>query len=141
MTTRARHSDAAAGLLQLTGGLLMMTVAIMLIAPGFFHRSWAGFGTLNTHFIRDAATFAAALGVALWMSASRPGWRKPVLALALVQNGLHIVNHIADVASAEPGWQGPANLALLAVFQMVLWWVWRLDGRLRSDTSALKVSV
>jgi hypothetical protein len=112
----------------------------MLVAPGFFHESWAGFGALNTHFIRDAATFGVPLGVALWMSASRPTWRKPVLALALLQNGLHIVNHIADVANSQPGWQGPANLALLAGYQMVLWWVWRLDGRLRSHTPVLKVA-
>lgn len=99
---------------------LLAVVAWMALDPVGFHRDLAGFGVPSPHFVRDAATFAAPLGVALWMASTRPSWRRPVVALALLQNGLHLVNHMVDAGSTDPAWHGPANLGLLTVFQLGL---------------------
>ncbi len=140
LSTLSKRRDPAGRLLRLTGAGLMFTVVVMMIAPGVFHSEFAGFGVLNTHFIRDAATFGVPMAAALWMSASRRSWRKPVLALGLIQNGLHIVNHMVDVGASEPGWHGPMNLALLVVFEYFMWLAWRIEGRVRSDDVRVKVA-
>jgi uncharacterized protein YbjT (DUF2867 family) len=127
-----KRRDPAAVLLRLSGGLLMLTLVVMLGAPAFFYENWAGFGAVNAHYIRDAATFGVPLAVALWLSAAFRTWRRPVLALGLLQNGLHIINHVVDVAESQPAWHGPVNLVLLVVFELIMWAAWRLDGDLRS---------
>jgi hypothetical protein len=141
LTTVSRSADPAGRLLRLSGGLLMLTVVVMMLAPGVFHSEFAGFGVLNVHFIRDAATFGVPLAAALWMSAARPSWRRPVLILGLVQNGLHIANHLADVGSSQPSWHGPVNLALLALFEVTMWQAWRLNGRVPSEDVSVKAAV
>ncbi len=140
LSTLPTRRDPAGRLLRLTGAGLMFTVVTMMIAPGVFHSEFAGFGVLNTHFIRDAATFGVPMAAALWMAASRRPWRKPVLALGLIQNGLHIVNHVVDVGASEPGWHGPMNLALLVAFEYFMWLAWRIEGRVRSDDVRVKVA-
>lgn len=139
LASRPQNPDPAAGLLRLSGALLMLTVLLMLANPGFFHQEWAGFGPFNPHFIRDAATFGVPMAAALWLAAGKRSWRRPVLGLGLLQNGLHIVNHIVDVGASSPGWQGPVNLALLTVFQIVMWTAWRLDAGVRSEQERVEV--
>ena len=90
--------------------------------------------------IVSAAKPANVTAAALWMAASRRSWRKPVLALGLIQNGLHIVNHIVDVGASEPAWHGPMNLALLVAFEYFMWLAWRIEGRVRSDDVRVKVA-
>lgn len=117
--------DGLATAMRLIAFSLLVTMGWMIVAPDGFHRLIAGFGELNTHYVRDAATFMLPLVVALWLAASRPTWRGPVLVLALVQNGAHLINHIIDVGNTDPAWQGPVNLALLAALQVALWVVFR----------------
>jgi hypothetical protein len=117
--------DGAAVALRLVGAALLGTMVWMLASPLGFHSLLAGFGAPNTHFIRDAATFMLPLAAALWLSASRPSWRLPVLGLALAQNGLHIVNHAVDVADSIPAWHGPVNLVVLLLLQGALWQILR----------------
>lgn len=117
-----RPDPVAAGL-RLVAAALLATIAWMLVSPGGFHAAVASFGDVNTHFIRDTATFILPLALALWLAASRPAWRIPVLLLALLQNGLHIANHVIDVGDTDPTWHGPANLALLVVLEVVLGWL------------------
>lgn len=96
---------AAAQLLQ---GLLLAVV------PGTFYDALAHFGPRNDHFLRDYATYFLASAVVLWLAASRPSWRAPVLALVGLQLALHTLNHLLDVGGAHPGWVGPFDLVTLA---------------------------
>lgn len=131
-----RHRpDHRATSLRLVAVALLASTLWMLVSPGGFHTLVAGFGDLNTHYIRDTATFVLPLGLALWLAASRPTWRRPVLALALLQNGAHVLNHLADVGNADPTWQGPVNLASLVVLQVVLFYLYRATAR-RAVTAA-----
>jgi hypothetical protein len=115
--------------LLVTGWLFVATAVWMAVAPQGFVDTLASFGTVADHFVRDLATFTAPLGVALLLAASRPSWRRPVLGLALLQNGLHLVNHLVDIASTDPAWHGPVNAATLAVLQVVLVVLFRAAGR------------
>jgi hypothetical protein len=47
----------------------------------------------------------------------------PVLAVALIQNTLHVVNHAIDVGNADPDWLGPANLVSLTLTSVLLAWM------------------
>jgi hypothetical protein len=88
--------------------------AFLAIAPGTFFEAVADFGVRNDHFLRDVATFYLALGVVLLVAVDRPAWRAPVLAFGAVQYGLHALNHLLDVADADPGWIGPFDFVSLA---------------------------
>ena len=101
----------------------------MGLAPGSFVTAIAGYGHGAGHFVRDLATFVAPIGVALVLAASRPAWRAPVVGLALLQNGLHLVNHLVDVTAADPAWHGPANVGLLVGLQVWLVLLWRASRR------------
>ena len=87
--------------------------AWMLLAPGSFYDAIATFDPRNDHFVRDLGTFYVALGAAFVGAGSRPAWRGPVLALALVQYALHTATHLYDVGRPDEGWVGPVNLALV----------------------------
>lgn len=123
------RSDPIPTLLQSIAAVLFAIMAWMLVAPVGFHAGFAGFGEPNAHFIRDTATFVLPLAAALWLAASRPSWRVPVLGLALAQNGLHILNHLADVNNSDPSWHGPANLVALLLLEVALWQILRLQRR------------
>jgi hypothetical protein len=49
----------------------------------------------------------------------------PVLALALLQYGLHSLNHLIDIGESEPGWLGPANFVSLVLTTLLLIWMLR----------------
>ena len=97
----------------------------MVVSPGSFFDQVGPFGIRNDHYIGDAATFSLALGVVALVAARRPGWRVPVLAYAVVQYGLHAVNHLVDIGEADPGWAGPVNFANLALATVALAWLLR----------------
>jgi hypothetical protein len=97
--------------------------ALLWLTPGFFHDSIGPYGPRNDHYMGDLATWYLALGVLALIAARRPAWRAPVLLFALIQYGLHSVNHLIDVGEADPEWLGPANLASLAITTLLLWWL------------------
>ena len=97
----------------------------MVVSPGSFFDQVGPFGTRNDHYIGDIATFSLALGAVALVAARRPGWRVPVLAYAVVQYGLHTVNHLVDIGEADPGWAGPVNFANLALGTLALGWLLR----------------
>ncbi len=78
-------------------------------APGNFFRTFAAFGRANDHYVRDVATFYAALGVVLLLAVRRPRWRLSILAFATLQYLLHFVNHVVDIGKSDPSWIGPAD--------------------------------
>ena len=91
-------------------GVTQLAIGVWLAAdPDSFIDNIAPFGPADHHFLRDLATFQAGLGIALLAAVGRPSWRVPILFAALVQSGLHAVNHLFDIGNTDPGWYGPFN--------------------------------
>lgn len=126
-TVTPRRPDRTSALLRVIAVCVVLVAAAMAFVPQGFVTAVAGIGVVADHYVRDLATFAAPLGIALWLAASRRSWRRPVLALALVQNGLHLLNHLVDITTAVPSWHGPANVVALAVLQVLLVVAWRAE--------------
>jgi hypothetical protein len=98
----------------------------MAASPHSFFTSVGPFGARNDHYIRDTATFSAAIGVGLLIALRRPSWRVPMLAISTVQFALHSVNHLVDIERAHPAWNGYFDFFALAVTTIVLAWLLRL---------------
>jgi hypothetical protein len=78
----------------------------MVLAPRSFYDAVGPFGPYNAHYVVDTATWQLAFGVVLAVAVRRPSWRVPLLGFAVVQFGLHALNHIVDAGEADPGWVG-----------------------------------
>ena len=96
---------------------------LLWLTPGFFFDEIGPYGVRNDHYMGDLATWYIALGTATLVAVRDARWRVPVLAVALLQNTLHVVNHAIDVGNADPEWLGPANLASLALTSLLLAWM------------------
>jgi hypothetical protein len=107
----------------------------MAFAPHLFYTSIGPFGMRNDHYLRDVASFSAALGVGAAISIRRPAWRIPVLAITALQFALHSVNHLLDIGRADPGWIGYLDFFLLAAATLQLVWLMRLAARTSPITS------
>jgi hypothetical protein len=96
-------------------GVVELALAIwMIAAPHSFYTSIGPFSSYNPHYIRDAATFEAALGVGLLVAAREVSWRVPALAMTFVQFALHSVNHLVDISKSHPAWPGYFDFFSLA---------------------------
>ena len=93
------------------------------LTPGFFYDEIGPYPPRNDHYMADLATFYLALGAVALASVSRERWRIPVLTLALVQYGLHSLNHLIDIGDSHPGWLGPANFVSLLLTTVLLGWM------------------
>jgi hypothetical protein len=110
-------------LLALFGAVQLVLGLLLWITPGFFFDEIGPYGARNDHYMGDLGTWYIALGVATLVAVRRPRWRVPVLALALIQNTLHVLNHAIDVGDADPNWLGPVNLVLIALTSVLLAWM------------------
>ena len=107
-------------------GVSQLALAVFIVvAPGAFADSLGSFGARNDHLARDIATLYLALGVVLVAAASRPAWRPAAVCAAGVQYAAHALNHAWDIGDSDPGWIGPADLALLVAGAVLLGWLWR----------------
>jgi len=110
--------------------LYHLALALFMVAfPHSFYANVGPFGVRNDHYIRDAATFSAAIGAGLAVSLRRPSWRVPALAIATVQFALHSVNHLVDIDKAHPAWNGYFDFFSLAAATLVLAWLLRLAAK------------
>jgi hypothetical protein len=109
--------------------------ALMAFAPHAFYTQIGPFGIRNDHYIRDVASYNAALGFAFFMALRRRAWRVPVLALTTVQFALHSINHLVDIGSAHPSWNGYFDFFSLAALTVLLAWLWR-QATLEGDRPA-----
>jgi hypothetical protein len=108
-------------------GIYQLALGVfMAVAPHSFFRGIGPFGTQNTHYIRDTATYNLALGAVMVLAASRRAWRVPVLAFATLQFALHSVNHLIDIDRANKSGVGPGDFVLLTVMTLLLGWLLRL---------------
>jgi hypothetical protein len=117
-------------LLLLVAGAAHLTLgALMALGPRTFFEEIGAYVPFNDHYIRDVATFYLALGAALLVAVRHREWQAPVLFVAVLQYGLHVLNHLWDVGDAEPGWLGPANVAAIGAAGAALWWLRRRAAR------------
>jgi hypothetical protein len=108
-------------------GVYHLALALfMAVAPHAFFTDIGPFEAVNIHYIRDTATFNAAIGVALLLAVRRPSWRVPVLALVTLQFVLHSINHLIDIGRAHPAWLGYFDFFSLAAATVVLAWLLRV---------------
>jgi hypothetical protein len=130
MTEQPRAADFMfeAGLIVLAAYNLVLAL-FMTIAPHTFFTAIGPFEELNRHYIRDVATYSAAMGVGAAVAIRRPSWRVPVIAISTIQFGLHTVNHLVDASSAHPQWTGWFDFLSLLAGTMLLAWMWRFAAR------------
>jgi hypothetical protein len=94
----------------------------MVVGAHSFYKQIGPFGPYNPHFIRDVATYNAALGVGFVVAVGHPSWRVPVLAITAVQFALHAINHLFDIGAAHPEGTGYFDFfSLLATTLLLLW--------------------
>lgn len=98
----------------------------MAAAPHAFYSKVGPFGVQNDHYIRDTATFSAAIGLGALVALRQPSWRVPVLAISTVQFALHSVNHLVDINNAHPRWNGYFDFFSLAAATLLLAWLLRI---------------
>jgi hypothetical protein len=110
-------------LLAVLGAVQLVLGLLLWLTPGFFFDEIGPYGVRNDHYMGDLATWYIALGAATLVAVRHARWRVPVLAVALVQNTLHVINHAIDVGEADPEWLGPANLVALALTSVLLGWM------------------
>jgi hypothetical protein len=106
--------------------LSLALAILMAAAPRSFYTAVGPFGAYNGHYIRDVATFYAALGAGLAISLRRASWRVPVLVITTIQYGLHSVNHLLDITRAHPQWTGYFDFFSLAAATLLLAWLTRV---------------
>jgi hypothetical protein len=110
----------------LTAGIALLALyslglaIVMVAAPHAFFSGIGPFGPRNDHYIRDNATFSAAIGVGLVISLRHRSWRVPMLAVTTVQFALHSINHLIDIGKAHPAWTGYFDFASLALATLLL---------------------
>ena len=112
-------------LLIVFAGSQLVLGALLWLTPGFFFEQIGPYGVRNDHYMADLATWYLALGAAALIAVGRSSWRVPVLALALMQYTLHVLNHLLDVGEADPSWLGPVNAVSLALAAVLLAWMLR----------------
>jgi hypothetical protein len=112
----------------------------MAVAPNAFYRAIGPFGAINAHYIRDVATFYAAIGLALAVAVKRPSWRVPALAVSTVQFALHTLNHLLDIGKAHPAWTGYADFFSLLAGTAALAWVWRIAAKAEQSDPPLSLA-
>jgi hypothetical protein len=117
-----------AGLVWFAAYHLVLAI-FMAAAPHTFFTAIGPFGRFNSHYIRDTASFEAALGFGLLIAIRRPSWRIPVLAVVTVQFALHSANHLLDIGKAHPHWTGYFDFFSLLISTALLAWLWRAAAR------------
>jgi hypothetical protein len=101
----------------------------MTVSPHGFYKAVGPFGAYNGHYIRDVATFYAAIGIALLLAIRNVSWRVPVLAVTTIQYGLHSLNHLLDIGKAHPAWNGYFDFFALVAATVLLAGLWRTAAR------------
>jgi hypothetical protein len=92
----------------------------MVLASRSFYDAIGPFGVYNAHYVRDVSTWQVAFGLALAVAVRRPSWRAPLLGFAVLQFGLHAINHVVDAGDADPGWVGVFDAVVLGLTAVLL---------------------
>ena len=111
----------------------ILLALFMAIAPHVFYSAVGPFGVRNDHYIRDTATFSAAIGIGLAVALRRAAWRVPMLTVAAAQFALHSVNHLVDIGRAHPAWTGYFDFFSLTLSTVLIVGLLRLAAADRSS--------
>lgn len=115
-----------------TGGRLAPPVLLILASAQLVLGAWAAidarsfartiadFGPANLHLVHDYAAASLTFGVALLLAWRLPGWRRPMLTLTALWNGLHAISHLVDMDHAASPGLGILEFALLGGATLVL---------------------
>jgi hypothetical protein len=83
-------------------GLAQLAPALWIVfAPHSFFSHVGPFGTYNSHYLGDAASFQAGIAVPLIAAARYEALRAGALAIALAAVSFHAINHWIDVNAAN----------------------------------------
>jgi hypothetical protein len=131
-----RPSTVVAGLLAFAAVQIGLAV-FMAFAPHRFYIAIGPFGARNDHYVRDVASYNAALGIALLIAVRQASWRVPVLGVMTIQFALHSLNHLLDISAADPGWVGYFDFfALAAATLQLAGLTWMALALARAQSSA-----
>ena len=108
----------------------------MAFSPHRFYTAIGPFGNFNPHYLRDVATFEAALGVGLLIALRVASWRVPILAVTTIQFALHSLNHLLDIDKADPAWTGYFDFLSLGASTLLLAWLLRSAHARARESSA-----
>jgi hypothetical protein len=122
----AVRADALKAALAVLAFYDIALAVFMAAAPHAFYSKVGPFGAQNDHYIRDTATFSAAIGVGALLALRQRSWRVPVLAVSTVQFALHSVNHLVDINNAHPHWNGYFDFFSLTLATILLAWLLRI---------------
>jgi hypothetical protein len=130
------HSTAVVAGLAGFAAVQLGLALFMVVAPHAFYTAIGPFGARNDHYVRDVATYNAALGVGLLIAIRHASWRAPVLAIMTVQFALHSINHLLDISDADPAWIGYFDFfALAAATLQLAGLTWLALGRPRRGST------
>jgi hypothetical protein len=103
-------------------GLTQLVPALwIVVAPHSFFTHVGPFGPYNGHYLGDAASFQAGIGVALIAAARFEALRAGALAVAVATVGIHAINHWIDVNNAHAGSDaGVIDAILLTVLALLI---------------------
>lgn len=118
--SRERAIRTGLGILALVN---LFVGAYMVIGPGSFVDKIGPFGDVNSHYVRDVASWTLAYAAVLFIAAGNRAWRVPVLGFGILQSAFHVVNHIVDVGDADPGWVGWFDVISLTALMGVMIWL------------------
>jgi hypothetical protein len=115
-------------------GLAQLVPALwIVIAPHSFFDHVGPFGTYNSHYLGDAASFQAGIGLPLIAAARFEVLRAGALAIALASVSIHAVNHWIDVNAAHAGSNAGVTDAILLTI-LALFTIAPLQAALRTET-------
>jgi hypothetical protein len=117
-------STVRAGLISFAAIDLALALS-MAVSPHAFYTAVGPFGAYNAHYIRDVASYNAALGIGFVIAYRQASWRVPVLVMSAVQFALHSVNHLIDIGKEHPAWTGYFDFFSLASATVLLVWLSR----------------
>jgi hypothetical protein len=102
-------------------GLTQLVPALwIVVAPHSFFAHVGPFGPYNGHYLGDAASFQAGIGVALIAAARFEALRAGALAIAAASIGFHAINHWIDVNNAHAGSDAGVTDAVLLTLLALL---------------------
>jgi hypothetical protein len=90
------------------------------VDSGSFSDVVANFGPENDHLVHDVGAASVAIGLGLLVAVRLRHWRIPVLAVAGVWNGLHLLSHVVDLDDAGSLAVGVVEVVLLVVATALL---------------------
>jgi hypothetical protein len=117
MATRSRFVDV----ILVSYGIYSVALGVfMALLPVAFFNTLGAFGTRNTHYIFDNASFELPLGLLLLAAMRWPTWRVPALAFATAHWALHALSHLVDTDHHAGAWVGYLEFAGLALSAALL---------------------